>query len=72
MPQPIYFYFDFSSPYGYIASNKIDALAARYGRTVNWHPILLGVVMKITGGAALPSIPLKGDYARTRTSSGCN
>jgi len=33
MPKPIDFYFDFSSPYGYIASKNIDALA-RHGRLV--------------------------------------
>ncbi|MCX7152362.1 MAG: 2-hydroxychromene-2-carboxylate isomerase [Proteobacteria bacterium] len=64
MPQPLDFYFDFSSPYGYFASHKIEALAARHGRGVNWRPILLGVAMKVTGGAPLPGIPLKGDYAR--------
>mgnify|MGYP001607637363 CR=1 FL=1 len=63
MATPIDFYFDFSSPYGYIGAEKIDALAAKYGRTVNWHVILLGVIFKTTGGAPLPSIPLKGDYA---------
>ncbi|HKA43994.1 MAG TPA: DsbA family protein, partial [Burkholderiales bacterium] len=41
---PIDFYFDFSSPYGYFASNKIDELAAKHGRTVIWRPILLGAV----------------------------
>jgi 2-hydroxychromene-2-carboxylate isomerase len=64
MGKPIDFYFDFSSPYGYIASQKIDVLAAKYGRTATWRPILLGAVMKITGGAPLPNIPLKGDYSR--------
>jgi 2-hydroxychromene-2-carboxylate isomerase len=64
MSQPLDFYFDFSSPYGYIGAEKIDALAARYGRTVNWHPILLGAVFKVTGGQPLPLIPLKKDYAR--------
>lgn len=63
MPAPIDFYFDFSSPYGYLASTRIDALAARHGRAVNWHPILLGAVFKVTGGAPLPSFPLKGPYA---------
>lgn len=62
-PTPIDFYFDFSSPYGYLASEKIDALAARYGRTVNWHPILLGVVFRETGGAPLTTLPIKGDYS---------
>lgn len=61
---PIDFYFDFSSPYGYLASERIDALAARFGRQVNWHPILLGVVFKATGAAPLTTVPLKGDYSR--------
>jgi 2-hydroxychromene-2-carboxylate isomerase len=62
MPNPIEFYFDFSSPYGYFASQKIDALAAKHGRGVVWRPFLLGVAFKTTGGAPLPSIPLKGAY----------
>jgi 2-hydroxychromene-2-carboxylate isomerase len=61
---PIDFYFDFSSPYGYLASKKIDALAARHGRKVNWRPMLLGAAFKATGGAPLPSIPLKGEYSK--------
>ncbi|MGC3963013.1 MAG: 2-hydroxychromene-2-carboxylate isomerase [Rhodocyclaceae bacterium] len=60
---PIDFYFDFSSPYGYLASELIDDLAARHDRPVVWHPILLGVAFKATGAAPLPQIPLKGDYA---------
>ncbi len=60
---PIDFYFDFSSPYGYFAAEKIDAIAARHGRTVLWHPFLLGVTFKVTGLAPLPTIPLKGAYS---------
>lgn len=56
------FYFDFVSPYGYMAAMKIEALAARYGRTVNWFPILLGAVFKTTGAVPLVDIPIKGDY----------
>lgn len=61
---PLEFYFDFSSPYGYFASTRIDALAAKYGREAIWRPILLGVVFKLTGGQPLPGIPLKGEYAK--------
>ena len=57
------FYFDFSSPYGYLASQRIEALAARHGRTVNWRPILLGVAFKATGMAPLPQVPMKGPYS---------
>ncbi|MBI3370439.1 MAG: 2-hydroxychromene-2-carboxylate isomerase [Betaproteobacteria bacterium] len=64
MAAAIDFYFDFSSPYGYLAATKIEALAAKHGRCVNWRPMLLGAAMKVTGGLPLPQIPLKGDYAR--------
>ena len=60
---PVDFYFDFSSPYGYFAAEKIDALAARHGRTVHWHPFLLGATFKVTGLGPLPGIPLKGAYS---------
>lgn len=58
------FYFDFSSPYGYLASRKIEALAARHGRVLRWHPMLLGVVFKHTGGAPLTEVPVKGPYSK--------
>jgi 2-hydroxychromene-2-carboxylate isomerase len=64
MTQPLDFYFDFSSPYGYIASHLIDDLAGKHGREVTWHPILLGAVFKTTGGGPLTGIPLKGDYSK--------
>src|SRR5438874_9562370 len=58
------FYFDFSSPYGYLGSEKIESLAAKHGRAVNWHPILLGVVFRETGAIPLTQVPIKGDYSR--------
>ena len=36
---PLEFYFDFSSPYGYLAAEKIDELAAKFGRKVKWRPV---------------------------------
>jgi 2-hydroxychromene-2-carboxylate isomerase len=64
MSSALHFYFDFSSPYGYLAAMKIDELAAKYGRQVEWHPILLGAIFKITGAVPLVEIPLKGNYVR--------
>ncbi|MGZ3159735.1 MAG: DsbA family protein [Burkholderiaceae bacterium] len=63
MTSAIDFYFDFSSPYGYFASTRIDELAAKYQRKVKWRPILLGIVFQTTGSAPLTLIPLKGDYS---------
>jgi 2-hydroxychromene-2-carboxylate isomerase len=60
---PIEFYFDFSSPYGYLGAQRIDAIGAEFGRTVNWRPILLGVIFKITGQSPLVSQTLRGPYS---------
>ncbi len=62
--QPIEFYFDFASPYGYLMSEKIDGIAARFGRKVKWRPILLGAVFKATGAVPLSQAPLKGEYSK--------
>ena len=64
MAAPLEFHFDFSSPYGYLAAQKIEALAARHGRAVDWRPMLLGAAFKQSGMAPLTEIPLKGDYSR--------
>lgn len=64
MAEPIDFYFDFSSPYGYFMAEKITALADAHGRAVRWKPFLLGAVYKLTGDVPLPSKLLKGEYAK--------
>ena len=64
MAEPIDFYFDFSSPYGYFASLRIDEIAGRYGRDVTWRPFLLGVVFRITGQSPIVEQPMRGEYAR--------
>lgn len=61
---PIDFYFDFASPYAYLASARIDALAERWGRVVRWRPILLGAVFKVTHAVPNLNKPLAGDYLR--------
>jgi 2-hydroxychromene-2-carboxylate isomerase len=59
---PIDFWFDFSSPYGYLMAEKIDDVAARHGRKVRWHPILLGIVFQATGSRP----PVDGSSAKSR------
>jgi 2-hydroxychromene-2-carboxylate isomerase len=63
MKAPIDFYFDFSSPYSYIASEWVDALAARHGRTVRWHAILLGATFEAAGLKPPVAYPLKREYS---------
>ena len=64
MSDPVLFYFDFSSPYGYFAAQKIDETVADFGRRVTWKPIMLGAAMKETGNVPPVDQPLKGDYCR--------
>jgi 2-hydroxychromene-2-carboxylate isomerase len=59
----IHFYFDFSSPYSYIASEWIEAVAARHGRTVRWKAILLGVTFQAAELRSPVSYPIKRDYS---------
>ena len=62
MAAPLDFYFEFASPYGYLASLRIDAIAAAHEREVTWRPIMLGAAMKLTGGGPNVQLPLKGPY----------
>ena len=61
---PVEFWFDFSSPYSYLASERIDELAAKYGRKVKWRPVMLGAAFKASGLPLLLTVPLKGDYSK--------
>ncbi|MBV9237218.1 MAG: DsbA family protein [Xanthobacteraceae bacterium] len=63
MPANLDFYFDFISPFGYLASLRVDDLAQKYGRDCRWHSMLLGIsVLKVMGLPPLTQIPLKGEY----------
>jgi len=62
MKSAVDFYFDFSSPYSYISSEWVEALAARHGRTVNWHAVLLGATFQAAELRPPVDHPLKRDY----------
>ena len=63
-PKPtIEFFFDFISPYGWFAAERIGAMAKRFNRQVNWRPFLLRVsVGKIMKATPPLELPLKGSY----------
>lgn len=48
------FWFDFSSPFAYLASTQIDAVAARTGAQLRWRPMLLGAVFRAVGQVDVP------------------
>ena len=63
MKDPLRFWFDFSSPYSYIANEWVDAVAARHGRTVLRHAILLGATFQAAELKPPVAYPLKGNYS---------
>jgi 2-hydroxychromene-2-carboxylate isomerase len=63
-PSPVTFWFDFGSPYAWLASAQVEGIASRCGRPVAWRAILLGVIFRETGMAPLAVQRLRGDYAR--------
>ena len=63
MSDTIDFYFDLSSPYGYLASCRADEIENETGKTLIWIPYLMGAVFKETGRQPLVTYPLVSDYA---------
>lgn len=57
------FWFDLSSPYSYVANEWVDALAARHGRAVRRHAILLGATFQAAELKSPVSYPLKREYS---------
>lgn len=64
MNTDIDFYFDFVSPYAYLASTRIERLAAAHGRKVRWKPVLMTVLSKAAGTQLTPFVPMKWQYVQ--------
>jgi 2-hydroxychromene-2-carboxylate isomerase len=58
----IRFCFDVGSPYAYLASTQIDAVAGRLGTTVDWVPVLVGGIFGATGNTLPAAVPARGAY----------
>ena len=49
MSRTIDFYFDFPSPYAYLAHTQLPGIAAEHGATIAYHPFCILELMKIVG-----------------------
>lgn len=56
------FYFDFSSPYGYLAAERVEEFEERTKTTVVWRPFMIGAAFKQTGQSPLLHQPIRGPY----------
>jgi len=59
------FFYDFVSPYSYLASTRVEAEVARVGGTVRFRPFLLGGVFNATGNKAPIEVAAKAPYLAT-------
>src|SRR5687768_100271 len=62
MAAPITFYFDFISPYAFIAWKALPAIAARHGRSIVPVPILFAALLNTHGQKGPAEIPAKRAY----------
>lgn len=63
MSKQVEFFFDFGSPYSYLAYKELPRVAARTGATIVWRPMLLGGVFKATGNHSPMEIPAKSRWS---------
>lgn len=54
----IEFWYDFSSPWTYLASTQIEAVVQRASGELTWRPMLLGAVFKQVGTPDLPILAM--------------
>ena len=62
MIKPFDFFFDFISPYSYLAHKQIRKLEKENNIKINYKPILLGGLHKLAGVTAAAFIPSKTKY----------
>ena len=62
MIKPFEFYFDFASPYTYLAHKKIRKIEKENSVKIKYMPILLGGLLKSVGIKANVDIPIKAKY----------
>lgn len=63
MARTLEFYFDYGSPYSYLADTQVEAIAKRTGATLVRKPMLLGGVFKSTGNRSPAEQPLKSKWS---------
>ena len=57
------FYFDYGSPYSYLADTQVESIAKRTGATLVRKPMLLGGVFKSTGNHSPAGLPAKSTWS---------
>ncbi len=62
MPRRLEYFFDYVSPYSYLANSQLPALVRETGAELVYRPMLLGGVMQATGNQPPATLPARGKY----------
>ncbi|NDH62751.1 MAG: 2-hydroxychromene-2-carboxylate isomerase [Alphaproteobacteria bacterium] len=63
MTRTLEFYYDYGSPYSYLADTQVEAIAKRAGATLVRKPMLLGGVFKATGNSSPAALAQKSRWS---------
>jgi len=63
MARTLEFYFDYGSPYSYLADTQVETIAKRAGAALARKPMLLGGVFKATGNHSPAELPAKSTWS---------
>ncbi|OFW97670.1 MAG: disulfide bond formation protein DsbA [Alphaproteobacteria bacterium RIFCSPHIGHO2_12_FULL_66_14] len=63
MTRTLEFYYDYGSPYSYLADTQVETIAERAGATLARKPMLLGGVFKATGNASPMTVAQKSTWS---------
>jgi len=62
MPRRLEFFFDYVSPFSYLANSQVPAIASRTGADLVYRPFFLGGVMQATGNQPPATLPARAKY----------
>jgi 2-hydroxychromene-2-carboxylate isomerase len=62
MPPALEYYFDYASPYSYLADSQLPALIERTGAEIVYRPVLLGAIIVESKNTPPPSVPAKARH----------
>ena len=62
MPRRLEFFFDYTSPFSYLADSQLPGIARRTGAEIVYRPMFLGGVMHETGNQPPATLPARAKY----------
>lgn len=62
MAKTVEFFYDYASPFSYLADCRLPEIAARHGAQIQYRPAILGVLIVDSGNQPPPTVPAKMKY----------